>query len=508
MNFENLSDLGENQTFVRDNSKYGNNASTVINATLISGGGKYGNAYYFNRSLLSDGVYIHPAGQYRLANTSLTTWIKKDSTGHWVGIFARCQIDWYFGMNPSNQLIVSWGNASGQQKTCTPLTVTDTNWHFVGFTTSVNDSGFVNVTIYRDGVGSSCTSNEGMSSAYRTMFIGSMNSSCSVSGGSVFNGTIDELMVWNRTLSADEINQTYYAGLYRLSNTSWEFYTNKTNLTRGAYTYQGIVKDGAGTQNQTEWRTLRVNYLPTVTLVTPTIWNQTTNRTPSFTWTSNDPDSDSMTYELNLTCYVTTGGGCSGKGSDERYVQSISGTTYNLVGDLQYLIDYNNYYNWSMRANDGQEFGAWTNMFGLNISALIAISLPVDKIDFGLLSQGQSKNTTTNDPAPFRIQNDGNSLANITINGTNLWLTKPNPDRFYQFKIANNSAENGSFSWSQSIINFRNMSGPAATLLGIVELNYTDATDTAHIDLLVEDPTSEPAGARESTVTFTASLGE
>ncbi|MEK6933566.1 MAG: hypothetical protein AABW75_01680 [Nanoarchaeota archaeon] len=47
-----------------------------------------------------------------------------------------------------------------------------------------------------------------------------------------------------------------------------------------------------------------------------------------------------------------------------------------------------------------------------------------------------------------------------------------------------------------------------AELLAIIELNYTDASDTALIDLLVEDPASEPAGQKLSTVTFTASLGE
>ena len=326
--------------------------------------------------------------------------------------------------------------------------------------------GNISKRVYINGIEDNVTTQNIVISADRTGLGIGGSTYCEPTG--FFNGTIDEVKIWNRTLNADEVNQTYYSGLYRLSNTSWEFYTNKTNLTRGLYTYQGIVKDGAGTQNQTEVRTLRVNSLPSVTLVTPTIWNQTTNRTPSFTWTSSDYDSDGFSYELNLTCYVTTGGACSGKGNDNRYVQSISGTTHNLAGDLQYLIDYNNYYNWSVRATDGSEFGSWTNMFGLNISALVAISLPVSTIDFGLLSQGQSKNTTTNDPAPFRIQNDGNAFTNITVNGTNLWLTKANPDRFYQFKIANNSAENGSFSWAQSIISFRNMSGPAATLLSII----------------------------------------
>ncbi|MEK6933565.1 MAG: LamG-like jellyroll fold domain-containing protein, partial [Nanoarchaeota archaeon] len=501
MNFENLSDLGENQTFVRDNSRYGNNGTMVNGADYNLTNVKYGKAAEFNG--VDDALIITDTTNSQLdftGNMTMEAWVYRRGT-------------------PSSQArVVGKGDLY--------LLYTGTDNIMRCYSSGLNTTQILAITALPQNIWThvACTFATGLRSLY---IDGKLVSSDTPTGvftvnnenlaignyivpgaGYRFNGTIDEIKIWNRTLSADEINQTYYSGLYRLGNTSWEFYTNKTNLTRGSYTYQGIVKDGAGTQSQTEWRTLRVNNLPTATLVTPTIWNQTTNRTPSFTWTSNDADSDAITYELNLTCYVTTGGGCSGKGSDERYVQSIVGTTHNLAGDLQYLIDYNNYYNWSVRAYDGSEYGAWTNIFGLNISALVAISLPVSTIDFGLLTQGQSKNTTTGDPAPFRIQNDGNAFVNITVNGTNLWLTKANPDRFYQFKIANNSAENGSFSWSQSLISFRNMSGPAVTLLSIIELNYTDASDTALIDLLVEDPASEPAGQKLSTVTFTASLGE
>ena len=42
----------------------------------------------------------------------------------------------------------------------------------------------------------------------------------------------------------------------------------------------------------------------------------------------------------------------------------------------------------------------------------------------------------------------------------------------------------------------------------IVELNWSDLVDSAEIDLNITVPSQEVAGNKESTVYFTASLGE
>ena len=42
----------------------------------------------------------------------------------------------------------------------------------------------------------------------------------------------------------------------------------------------------------------------------------------------------------------------------------------------------------------------------------------------------------------------------------------------------------------------------------IAILNYTDSTDTAEVDINVTVPPNEEPGFKNSTVTFTASLGE
>jgi len=45
-------------------------------------------------------------------------------------------------------------------------------------------------------------------------------------------------------------------------------------------------------------------------------------------------------------------------------------------------------------------------------------------------------------------------------------------------------------------------------VFGIVDLNYSDANDTAEIDINIIVPSNEGSGVRNSVVTFTSSLGE
>ncbi|NOQ56065.1 MAG: DUF2341 domain-containing protein, partial [Nanohaloarchaea archaeon] len=70
--------------------------------------------------------------------------------------------------------------------------------------------------------------------------------------GDYFNCTIDEVKIWNRALTAEEINASYNAGLYRLE-------TNITDLTDGTYTYTAYAQDLAGNTNQTGTRTLTID---------------------------------------------------------------------------------------------------------------------------------------------------------------------------------------------------------------------------------------------------------
>lgn len=173
--------------------------------------GKSGQAYYFNRSLGADNVWVKPAGTYKILNSSVTAWIKKDVLNEWAGIIGVCGLDWYFGITNNSlppRLTVSWKDSSNIQTTCYSTgRINDNNWHFVGFSNYVLGSTvIVNITL--DDVVTSCTKNTGISSSPQAIYIGSYNAACT-SGGTVFNGTIDEVMFFNKTLNSDQIRSIY-----------------------------------------------------------------------------------------------------------------------------------------------------------------------------------------------------------------------------------------------------------------------------------------------------------
>ena len=135
------------------------------------------------------------------------------------------------------------------------------------------------------------------------------------------------------------------------------------------------------------------------------------------------------------------------------------------------------------------------------------IALVNDTISFGSISQGGSDDTTDNSPYPFVLQNDGNCFSNVSINATSLWNTVSNPTSYFRYKVDNKTNEEGSFQWSDSQTDWSNVPGSTQEV-AIVRINWNDDTDSAEVDLLVEVPTDEGSGNRESTLNFEASLAE
>ena len=118
-----------------------------------------------------------------------------------------------------------------------------------------------------------------------------------------------------------------------------------------------------------------------------------------------------------------------------------------------------------------------------------------------------NNDTSDDNPLPFLLQNDGNCMLNTSINATDLWTSVSNPTDYFKYKIDNKSGEAGSFDWQQSNTSWQQMPG-TTPIVAIVSFNWSDTMDSAEIDLNVTVPPEEGAGDRESTVYFTASLGE
>lgn len=206
---------------VGDTASHSSNNINVVNngATWVSTG-KYAGAYSFNGSsnYLDLGIPVSAQSQN---NLTLSAWIKTtDVSGGYKDIIAN---QWQYGesgimmtIQGASTIHVPFSTATGQIDTLdATATTTDGNWHLV---TVTFDSG--TVKIYVDGTEkASKTSSIVTSIAYNNsnhLLIGKD----SASGGTEhFNGSIDDIQIYNRTLSSPEILSLYNGDVSPYSRT-------------------------------------------------------------------------------------------------------------------------------------------------------------------------------------------------------------------------------------------------------------------------------------------------
>jgi len=223
-----------------------------------------------------------------------------------------------------------------------------------------------------------------------------------------------------------------------------------------------------------------------------------------FNWTdSNDTDGDSITYTLNITCFHTSG--CS---DDNRFIQGITDSNYTLQEKLKYFWDDGYRYNWSVLANDGYENSSGGKSQNITLYSVVmySISPSPPEIDFGLLNPTDTDDTTDDNPTPFVIQSDGNSMTNMNITADMIWDRAASPSSYYMFKADNETddtdpAKRLAANWSNSTITWKNMPDTNTTFLDY--FNWSNATDTVELDIAIEVPPDEPAGDKYSWIRLT-----
>jgi hypothetical protein len=256
-----------NSTGIYDNSTW-NNFGT-FNGGLSSSNinaGKYGYGLQFdgnNDHLNCGNSSVFPTGD----QLTLEAWINLDqlptSHGDYESIITKknTQLPWetywfeiYNETTNSNTIMFGIVNNTGDDiisgSTWSVMNFSEDTWyHVVGIlrvgsipeiyvngvnVTNWNYNGAWNGTIYPSA---------------GNLYIGSFSNGANDNN---FNGTIDEVRIWNRALSPEEINASYNSGLYRL-------YHNFTNLPDGSYQYYAYSIDSNGYANKTETRTLSVD---------------------------------------------------------------------------------------------------------------------------------------------------------------------------------------------------------------------------------------------------------
>ena len=277
LNLDNVSALGESSTKAVDVSPSSNNA-TFTNAPTWTTAGKYNKALNFAGTTYATTTITG----FSASKGTVLMWIKPNKD-------LRAVTQAFFDTLPSgigalriysnndNTLRYETGGTLTGLAWTIPSNWTG-QWHQIG----LNWSGSVTALIVDGAVVASGGNTQ--APAITTFEIGRYNS------GSNFNGTIDEVRVWNRTLSASEINQSYFSNLNKYDTDKWAFITNQSNLTAGTYTYQGFAKDVNTNANQTDLNYLYIDLTaPTTTLVSPLLnANITTSNIVNFTCNATD----------------------------------------------------------------------------------------------------------------------------------------------------------------------------------------------------------------------------
>ncbi|MBW2976444.1 hypothetical protein KY347_03285, partial [Candidatus Woesearchaeota archaeon] len=250
-------DSFKNITYVYDNSTYGNNGTMYggLATSNSSVNGRYG------QGLVFDGVddYVNCGNDGSLDLTDAITieaWVKPLGGAQGRYIFSTTNvagggIHFYIRSGGGTEDIVFSFNDAGTR-----------NYHIAGdiewgtekwkFITGVWDG--TNIHIYVDNNKYTGLSTSSVTHDFDGGFIGAEKGAGSLYP---FNGTIDEVRIWNRALTPEEINASYSAGLYRLQ-------TNLTNQPDGTYTYKAYAIDEAGNMNSTEERTLIIDTTPPI----------------------------------------------------------------------------------------------------------------------------------------------------------------------------------------------------------------------------------------------------
>ena len=250
----------ENST--NDSSKYGN-SGMLVNATYTAG--KYGNGLQFNGN--NTHVDFGNPATFNFGTTqdfTLSVWFKTNSTPNPSNLISKGTGCWANGYkieyyNGAMQFWMANGtfNYGIVSVSYSPF---DNSWHHIAATVNRTSK---NASLYIDGYLRNSViypTNFNLSSASQD-FVAGYDYGCSIPLN-FFNGSLDEIRIYSRSLSAAEVNQLYLSNLKKVNSNSWEFDTNQTNLTDGAYAYAGYATDTQGYTDSTGLRSVTLAYNP------------------------------------------------------------------------------------------------------------------------------------------------------------------------------------------------------------------------------------------------------
>ncbi|MDO8660574.1 MAG: LamG domain-containing protein, partial [Candidatus Woesearchaeota archaeon] len=249
---------------VGDYSGNGNNG-TANSVTLSATDGKLGGAYTFSGS--PSYISVGTGSSLDVINQlTVVAWIKPSSVSGYQRIFSyggTASDPNKYSLLLSDNTLTYQINSAGHTNTSTATLATG-NWYLVALTYSDADN---NATVYVNNVGRSFTETGSLSAVSETGWIGVSSGATTTQN---FSGVIDEVAVYNRKLTSQELSNLY-------------------SLSSGTYYWKVQATDGTDTNNS----------------ATRSFVVGSTNGTLTFSIAN--PSADSNTSVNNLTNFLVSG---------------------------------------------------------------------------------------------------------------------------------------------------------------------------------------------------------
>src|SRR3989344_3595606 len=421
-----------------DLSSYSNNGTISINASINSTG-KFGNASHFKGLGTNSSILIGNSGHFSNIcsnGCSFSAWINRKTSGILSSVIAR------YDESDDNRFFFLYASASdrpifsitenGNSTTCDAIpgssTINTNTWyHLVGvYNTTAT-------LIYQDSVlqdSTTCSFSSINTTAWsdsESTFIGVYDDS-SFSG--TFEGAIDEVIIFNRSLTANEVSSLFNASTTQYSN-------NFTGLGDKTHSFIAYSADISGRKNQTEERQVTTSsFPPSVTINFPANRSYGSANLP-LNFNVSLSKQGSVRYSLNngvnnITMSNTTGG--------------TLGTLFNHTNTS--IADGG--YTFRVYANDTEGNNNWTE----NVTFAVAQTFPL--ISFGNGTENDaivvqrnwiyvnvSITETNENTVTFRLHNSTSEFnvsirgaGNRTINWTNI------QDGVYTYNVSVNDSGN------------------------------------------------------------------
>ncbi|TAL48238.1 LamG domain-containing protein, partial [archaeon] len=319
-------------TNATDSSGLGSNGRTVGSAIWVTNSScmpSFGGCMQFDGST----GYVKITNPLNTSSMTVATWVYPKSFTNFARVIDRWQqttnADWLLSIVDSTGAVrfySQWCNVLSGGLTGGALPANE--WSFIAATWTPTSA-----TVYINGASSATTT-------YPSCFLSSNTSFIEIGGapddvsGSYFNGAMDEVIIINRSLSADEINQLYLGGYNRTVNGRTHRIASADGVTTVAY---NLTDHDDPTQQDYDQRLLLINGTQT-SFSTFNVTGSVCSYAPTHMYAT---DYDSTEYSPSLISGLVYAGPAS------RFVRicgynSGSSNTFNLtsLGETSLLIPF------------------------------------------------------------------------------------------------------------------------------------------------------------------------